>query len=81
MKKRSKVALDLNALKVETFEVHDPEGLFMRGTVEGHQDTFQPCCTWSCGGTCGAAPDTTFAKGAAAGPLGTRFCTNQLCCA
>ncbi|HEX8693740.1 MAG TPA: hypothetical protein VF746_15065 [Longimicrobium sp.] len=57
-----KLNLKLDELKVETFETGVSESL--RGTVRmNQQQTNEPCCTWSCGGTCGAAPDTTFLKG------------------
>jgi hypothetical protein len=53
-----KVSLSLDALAVETFETVPvtPE----RGTVQAAQD----CYTASCGGTCGAYPDSTLQKAA-----------------
>lgn len=60
--KSRKLSLDLSELKVETFETGE-DGATLRGTVRMNQQTPEPCCTWSCGGTCGAAPDTTFLKG------------------
>jgi hypothetical protein len=52
-----KLDLDLVDLKVESFDTFVPEE--KRGTVRANAD----CYTWSCGGTCGAQPDTTFNKG------------------
>lgn len=50
-----KLNLKLDALAVETFEpvIPEPEP---SGTVKGNQATDLPCCTASCGGTCGAQP-------------------------
>ena len=74
-----KKRLDPNALKVETFEALDPEGLYVKGTVEGYAATDVPCCTASCGGTCGAYPDTTWIKGGA-DANDARFRTFLKCC-
>jgi hypothetical protein len=53
-----KLALDLGALKVESFDTFVPEA--QRGTVRANSG----CVTYSCPpGTCGANPDTTFEKG------------------
>lgn len=53
-----KLALDLGALKVESFDTFVPEE--QRGTVRANSG----CVTYSCPpGTCGANPDTTFEKG------------------
>ena len=52
----NKLSLDLAELKVESFETFVAES--DRGTVRANQG----CVTWSCGGTCGAAPDTTVMK-------------------
>jgi hypothetical protein len=51
-----KLSLDLAELTVESFETFVAER--DRGTVGANQG----CVTWSCGGTCGAAPDTTIVK-------------------
>ena len=51
-----KLSLNLSELEVESFETFVTER--DRGTVRARQD----CYTWSCGGTCGAAPDTTIMK-------------------
>ena len=61
-----KLALHLDELKVETFDptAAVPES---RGTVRGNAETDVPCCTWSCGGTCGAAPASDWVKNPAAG--------------
>lgn len=51
-----KLTLKVDELKVETF---DPSTVVAErtGTVKGNQqDTYVPCCTASCGGTCGAQP-------------------------
>lgn len=50
-----KLSLHPDELKVETFDpaAAPPED---RGTVRGNVDTDLPCCTASCGGTCGAQP-------------------------
>jgi hypothetical protein len=50
------MSLNLAELKVESFETFVAER--DRGTVRANQG----CETWSCGGTCGAAPDTTMLK-------------------
>ena len=52
-----KLSLDLAALKVESFDTFVAEN--GRGTVRANGS----CYTWSCTGTCGAQPDTTFDKG------------------
>jgi hypothetical protein len=52
----NKLSLNLAELKVESFETFVAER--DRGTVHANQG----CITWSCGGTCGAAPDTTVLK-------------------
>ena len=52
-----KLSLRLDELAVETFEPV-PNAAERSGTVEGNQDTPQPCCTASCGGTCGANLDS-----------------------
>ena len=59
-----KLNLQLDELVVETFETAavDAERL---GTVKGNQDTFRPCCTASCGGTCGADPASDWLRVAA----------------
>ena len=59
-----KLNLDLSHLKVESFETFVDEET-RRGTVRANLG----CETWSCTGTCGAAPDTTFDKGRMAGTL------------
>jgi hypothetical protein len=48
-----KLSLHPDELKVETF---DPTAApaESRGTVQGAGGTVGPCCTYSCGGTCGA---------------------------
>lgn len=51
-----KLSLNVSELMVESFETFVAER--DRGTVRARQD----CYTWSCGGTCGAAPDTTIMK-------------------
>lgn len=58
---KRKLSLDVSELRVETF---DPAAVPAepRGTVHGAGATEVPCCTWSCGGTCGAAPDSTWLK-------------------
>src|SRR5688572_21371688 len=50
-----KLNLKVDELAVVTFEpvAVEPE---RSGTVKGNQDTPVPCCTASCGGTCGANP-------------------------
>ena len=52
-----KLSLDLAELKVESFEtfVRDRDA---RGTVRANAG----CETWSCGGTCGAQPDSDVAR-------------------
>jgi hypothetical protein len=55
---KRKLSLDLNELRVETFGT-DVAGA-PRGTVRGLADS--DCCTISCNGTCGAAPDSTWLK-------------------
>jgi len=52
-----KLSLDLGKLEVESFDTFVPES--DRGTVRANGS----CITWSCTGTCGAQPDTTFDKG------------------
>ena len=52
-----KLSLDLNELKVETFETFISER-DARGTVRANAG----CETWSCGGTCGAQPDSDVAR-------------------
>ena len=54
-----KLNLKLDELSVETFEPTAPEP-DRSGTVKGNQDTDLPCCTASCGGTCGANPDSNW---------------------
>jgi hypothetical protein len=51
---KRKLSLDLNELRVETFDT-DVAGA-PRGTVRGLADS--DCCTFSCNGTCGIAPDS-----------------------
>ncbi|HEX8693739.1 MAG TPA: hypothetical protein VF746_15060 [Longimicrobium sp.] len=74
--KSRKLGLDLSELKVETFETGE-DGAARRGTVRLNQLTPEPCCTWSCGGTCGAQPDTTLVKEGYTKPLS---CYPQQCC-
>lgn len=50
-----KLSLQLDELVVESFEPAAVEAE-RSGTVKGNQDTLRPCCTASCGGTCGADP-------------------------
>ena len=51
-----KLTLQVEKLTVETFDPAVVEA-GRPGTVEGNQqDTYVPCCTASCGGTCGAQP-------------------------
>ena len=52
----NKLSLDLAELKVESFETFVAER--DRGTVRANQG----CVTWSCGGTCGAFPDSQVMK-------------------
>jgi hypothetical protein len=59
-----KLNLDLAGLKVESFETFVDDDA-RRGTVRANLG----CETWSCTGTCGAAPDTTFDKGRFAGTV------------
>ena len=75
-----KLSLDLNQLAVESFET-DADGQSPRGTVRGNAET--DCCTFSCQGTCGAPPPSSYY---AAIPL-SRFCLDtedmtgcQPCC-
>ena len=69
-----KLMLDLAELQVESFETFASEQN-REGTVRANAG----CVTWSCGGTCGAAPDSTPAKDGdfAATPLCTH---NGACC-
>ncbi|HEX6750441.1 MAG TPA: hypothetical protein VF092_24320 [Longimicrobium sp.] len=53
MKKTLKLALNLDQLAVESFEIANPRQ--MRGTVRGH-DVCSDACTFSCAGTCGILP-------------------------
>ena len=50
-----KLNLRLDDLAVETFAPAAAEAEHP-GTVKGNQKTPEPCCTASCGGTCGAQP-------------------------
>jgi hypothetical protein len=65
-----KLSLELGELKVESFETFVPED--QRGTVRANSG----CVTYSCMGTCGANPDTTFDKGMW---LATRTACPQCC--
>jgi hypothetical protein len=70
-----KLVLDLNELRVESFRT--AEARAPRGTVHGNVET--DCCTHSCEGTCGMAPDS-----GAIAALGTTTglgCRSHLCCA
>ncbi len=49
-----KLILRLDELAVESFVITEAGG--GSGTVRANAET--PCCTFSCGGTCGAAPDS-----------------------
>jgi hypothetical protein len=51
---KRKLSLDLNELRVETFTTD--EAGERRGTVRAYVNT--DCCTFSCQGTCGIAPDS-----------------------
>lgn len=52
-----KLNLKLESLAVETFEPAAVVADRPAGTVKGRQQgTDVPCCTASCGGTCGANP-------------------------
>jgi hypothetical protein len=55
MKKTTKLALNLDQLQVESFEVAN--GPARRGTVRAH-DVCSDLCTYSCAGTCGAYLDS-----------------------
>ena len=70
-----KLSLRLDELKVETF---DPAAAAVepRGTVRGNADTDVPCCTASCGGTCGAQPLSDWR----AGDYGKTFTYCPQCC-
>lgn len=59
-----KLSLRLDELVVETFEPAAVEAE-RPGTVKGNQDTLRPCCTASCGGTCGAEPASDWLRIAA----------------
>ena len=75
---KRKLSVELAELKVESFETFvGDEGA--RGTVRANIG----CVTWSCGGTCGAAPATDVEKRgnyAATFNCGTSLCTNDGAC-
>ncbi len=56
-----KLSLQLDELVVESFEPAAVEAE-RPGTVKGNQLTPRPCCTASCGGTCGADPASDWLK-------------------
>ena len=68
-----KLNLDLAELQVESFETFVSDET-ARGTVRANIG----CVTWSCGGTCGAAPATDVEKH---GDYAVTFaCTNNGAC-